>query len=237
MSDVGRGLASLPRRSLWSDRPSASRADVSEEGIMRRTHLRRAFAAVATAIACLVVTATPTAATAHDGDITGGEVVFTKPGVTEVLDLPQTACSTTAALDLDVTGTAVTVTALSMKSTSFFSLYPPSSFLSIFTRSTSGLTSGTLTGTTLTTMRVPVEVSVYSSYDFTCTPTGTSVCKIAFLLQLSGTLTGTTVSSTYSLVGSSIGTVIANPTCGAGPSYIIGTTAFVTTAITGHLTT
>lgn len=208
---------------------------------MNATHLRRSFVAVASAITVLVVMAGPAAATGHDVTITGGQITLTKTGVTDVIDLapatPPCSSAPTPTLDLDVTGTAISVT--DFDAVDIWTLGGPTA-LRVLTRSGVGDTAGTYNATTGTfsSLRVGIAMTFYTAYDATtCAPTGTPVCTLAFLLHLSGTLSGTTVSSTVSLTGSSVGSVVAFPTCTAGPSILIGTTATVTSAITGHLTT
>jgi hypothetical protein len=61
------------------------------------------------------------------------------------------------------------------------------------------------------------------------------MCRLAMLLNLSGTMTGTTSGSVFDLTGSSVGNVVANPSCTSGPSYLIGSTATVTDSIAGEL--
>ncbi len=200
-----------------------------------KTHLRRSLAAVLTALACLALMANPAAAVTHDAVITGGQLTFTKTGITPVvLDLVPHDCVTDPTSQLDITGTSVSVTAIDMRSLDF--LYPATTgLLSVFTWQSTLTTAGTLTGTTLTGLRLTMRITIYSTGG-SCTPTGTPVCTLAMILDLSGTLTGTTTSSTFSLTGSSPFNVATNPTCTAGPSYIVGAAVAVTSPITGHLT-
>ncbi len=204
---------------------------------MRTTPLQRSLAALATTIACLALMATPAAATPHDADITGGEISLIKTGVTYVLypTPPGSTCPTsTPTLEIDITGTSATVTALDIRSIQSFGL---ANGLMVFSRSPLGNTAGTLTGTTLTSMTVGLQVDVYSSYDATtCTPTGATACRLGVALPLTGTVTGATASDTFSLVGSSLSSLQPMPTCTAGPSVLIGTTVNMTSPLDGHLT-
>ncbi len=203
---------------------------------MPSPRLRRSLAAVLTALACLTLMVTPAAAVTHDADITGGEITFTRSGFTPFAFHPASASCTAPTLELDVTGTSVDVTDFGMATHGFLIDPGLGSFLAVFTRSPLGSSTGTLSGTNLTSLRFGIVVTFYSTAS--CTPTGTPLCTIAFLLHLGGTLTGTTTSSTFSLTGSSTGTTAAFPTCVAGATYYtIGLSASVTSAITGHLTT
>lgn len=195
---------------------------------------RRSLAALGTVIACLATMAVPTAATVHTAALTGGQLTLTKTGVTEVIDAGSTtSCTLPSTIQVDDgTGTTLAVTALNASHVQHFST--SASYLMVLTRSTVGNSAGTLNSTTtphtITSMRVAVVMTFYNTTS--CTPTGTPVCNLAVLLHLSGTSTSTSAGSNFTLTGTSVGTVVANPTCTAGPSHIIGTSAATTSALT-----
>ncbi len=211
---------------------------------MKKAHLRRSLAAVTTAIACLVVMANPASAAVHDVEITGGTVVLSKTGVTEVVTLggttscpPPTTTLPTLRVDLgtETSGASVTVPVLQ---SSHVQTYSNGSFLSVLTLSTGGSLAGTLsssttTGHTITSLRIPIRIQIYNTD--TCTPVNL-VCTLGALVHLNGTSTSTTSSNTFHFTGASVGTLVANPTCGAGPSQLLGTTSTIT-SLSGHLLT
>lgn len=205
---------------------------------MNKTHLWRSIAALTTAIACLAVMASPAPATTHDVTITGGVIRLTKTGVSEDVDLdPSTpSCTNPSTLQVDEDGTTVSVTALNASHVkSFFG----GSFLWVLTRSTTGNVAGTLSSTsvphTITSVRAAVVATIYNTTS--CTPTGTPVCTIASIFHMTGTSTSTSATQTFSLTGTSVGTVVAFPTCTAGPSGILGTSSTTPSPITGTITT
>ncbi len=205
---------------------------------MNPTPLRRSLAAVATAVACLALMAHPAAATTHDISITGGEITLTKPGYSEAFDIGPGTPSCSSSMTADENGTTVAVTALSAAHVHHF-FGSAGAYLVVFTRSPVGSSPGTIDSTstphTITSLQVGILVRIYDTT--TCTPTGTPLCSLGLILRLDGTSTSLTVSSAFSLTGGSVGTVAAFPTCTAGPTLYIGTTATVTSAITGHLST
>ncbi len=192
--------------------------------------LRRSLVVVTMIIAGLIIPAAPAAATTHTIEISDGTIVLSKTGVTEVIDLgASNSCTNPSTVTTDDgTGTTLTVTALSASHVQHFST--SGSYLMVLTRSTAGNTAGALNSTvtphTITNMRVAVVATFYNTTS--CTPTGTPLCTVAFLLNLSGTSTSTSTGSTFSLTGSSVGTVVAFPTCAAGPSHILTTSSTTT---------
>lgn len=206
---------------------------------MKKTNLRRSFAAVGAAVACLMVMANPAAAVGHTADLTAGEITLTKTGITpEVIDLSPggTGSCGTGTLNYDETGTTIGVTGLSGSAVRTFGT--TGTFLAVLTRSTSGNTTGTINSTTvphtITAFRVAIVITIYNTTG--CTPTGTAICTLAVILSLSGSSTSTSTSQNFTLTGTSVGNMVAFPTCGAGPSYLIGTTSSTTAAIVGHIT-
>ncbi len=211
---------------------------------MNKTHLRRSVAALATALACLAVVANPAAAVTHDAVITGGQITLTKTGVNEVVDLGGTdSCpqGTTLQVDIDATTNTIAATALASRHIHHFS--DSNTYLVVLSRSTFG-SPGAITSAssphTITSLRVSVGVDIYSPAHYnatTCETTSTPICRLSILFHFSGSSTSSSSSSTYSLTGSSVGNVVGNPTCAAGPSFLLGTTATTSSAIVGHLTT
>ncbi len=191
---------------------------------MNTTHLRRAVVAVATAVACLVTLATPSGAVLLNATINGGQFTFVKTGVTETIPLTSTGACGTPTLVTSITGTVFSMTVFSTSQVTAFA--GGGSYLSVFTRSTSGNSAGTIDTTVtphvVSNKRIAIVSTVYNTTG--CTPTGTPVCTVAFILNLSGTGTSTTTGSSYTLSGGSVGTVVAFPTCAAGPSQLLGTT-------------
>lgn len=200
---------------------------------MKTTHLRRSLAVVATTLACLAVMATPAAATPHGVDLTDGLLEFAKAGVYETIDLSSPTCSPAPTLELDVTGTAVSITDVSVTSH-----FPDANVLTVVTPSAIGNTSGTLSGTAITPLRVALTMTLYGTTG--CTPTGTPLCTLGVLLGLSGTLSGTTASDAVSLHGQSVGNVVALGGCAFGLTFLVGTTLVISPfpgfVLTGHLT-
>ncbi len=198
---------------------------------MTATHSSRSIAALATAIACLALVANPAAAVVHDVEITNGPTLLTKVGVSEWLNF--SGFCQYATLTADLTGTSISVTAMGSSDTPAFST---GTLLTVLTRSPSGNSPGVLgvgTTHTITSLRIGVVATIYNTLG--CVPTGTPVCTVAFILSLSGTSTSVTPSQTLTLSGSSVGSVVSFPTCTAGPTQLLGTTAFTT--LTAHLTT
>ncbi len=211
---------------------------------MRTTHPWRPLAVVATAIACLVVPTSPVAAATHDATITDGVVTVYGTDVIpqDAYDLAPFAPHCPAGtLELDVTGTGtVGVSDLDARSiVSFFGL--TGAHLRVVTRIATGSTYGTLSGTgpsTISDMRVGVRVVYTSAFDWeTCEPDGLAWCDVTFVLELDGTLSGTTPSSTASLTGASVGTVAEGDWCINGFETLVGSTVAVSTPITATLTT
>ncbi len=209
---------------------------------MRKTHLRRSLAAVFTALACLAVMANPAAATTHSADLTGGVITLTKTGVTEEINLDPTVEScdigeTTFVVDTtSTTPHTIIITVITSSHVVHFTT-TSASYLVILTRSNVGNVSGTINSTgsphTVSSMRVGIKATVYNTTS--CTPTGTPICELGAVLHLGGSSTSLTTSSTFTLTGSSVGNVVAFPTCTAGPSHLLGTSSTVTSAITGHI--
>lgn len=211
---------------------------------MNKVHLWRSFALTATVLACLISTAHPVSAATHDATVTGGVITLYAATVPQdAYDLapfvPHCAAGT---LELDVTGTgAVGVTDLDSRTVvSYFGL-AGNPYLRVLSPSASGSTYGTLTGagpSTITDMRVGVQATYYdtSGYDdTTCEPTGLSQCSVDFVVELDGTLTGTTPSSTASLTGPGVGTV-DEIVCDGDLASLVGSTVAVSTPITAILT-
>ncbi len=211
---------------------------------MNRTHLRRSLVAVTTVVVGLVAVAGPAAAATHDADVTGGVITLYGTGsvVKDAYDLaPVVPPCGTSTLELDVTTTGtIGVTGLQSKTVANHPVATGNPFLRVLTYIPQGTAYGTLTGAgpyTITDMRVIVEMTSYSSGDYSgCVPgPGSGTCTIAFLLELDGTLTGTTPTSTVSLTG---GTAFSTASLGCLTGFgLVGTTAVVTTPITATLTT
>ncbi len=218
---------------------------------MNTTHLRRSLAAVGTALVCLVVMANPAAATPvnYNATITGGRIVLSKTGVTEVIDLVPTtpSCTTPSTLQAHFTSnnTSSNVDVTNLNSSHIRTFGTTGTYLAVLTRSTVGNSAGHITsqGTpahTVDSMRVGIQIRIYNTAGTTdpCAPNGPLVCTLGVLLHLNGTSTSISSSNTFSLTGASVGTVVAlAPGCAAGPSYLLGTTSAVTVPITGHLST
>ncbi len=209
---------------------------------MNTSRPRRSLAAVATAIACLATMAGPAAATpaAHTATITGGTFIKTKTTFTIPIDLaPTPASCAPATFNMATTSTTTsstaTVTGFNWSHRLDYGTGP--THLTTLTQSTMGNVPGhidsTTTPHTLTGLRVGLIWTVYSSTG--CTPTGTPVCTLAVLFNLSGTTTSLSTSTTFSFNGSSQGSFVGFSTCTAGPAFSIGATSSVTLPITGHL--
>ncbi len=210
-------------------------ASRSMEDLVNSTCPRRLLAIIATTVVAAIVNPATATATTHGIDIDGGEMLLSKTGVSQVIDFEPKAYCTSPTLTLDDgTGTTASVTALS---SSHVQSYPIGSLLTVMTRSTSGNTSGTLTSTstphTITSMRVAVVMTIYNTSG--CTPTGTPLCTLAALLGLDGTSSSTSGGNDFSFTGSSVGTVVAFPTCTAGPSSLTGTSVTVMWPIMGAI--
>ncbi len=212
---------------------------------MNKTHLRRSLAALATAFVCVIAMGNPAAAVpvTYRAEITGGEVTVTKTGITpEVFNLNPTTPSCTVPSTLDVhftsntTSSNVTVTAFNSSHVVTFA--NGGTYLVVMTRSAFGNVAGHLNSDnnphTITGLRVGIQITVYNTAS--CTPTGSPICTLGVQLAAT-TLTTTSVSTStnFSLTGSSVGTIVALPTCSTGPSYLIGASVNTTAPITGHL--
>ncbi len=202
---------------------------------MNKTHLRRSLAAVITTVACLAIMANPASATVVNAEITGGEITLAKTGVTEVIDLtPGTGGGTTTCpagvLQVDVQASTINVTALSVTGVRPIGA---TNYLAVLTRL--GSVAGTKSGGTITNMKLTVGAAIYSVPTTGCAvPTTPPLCRLAVQATLNGTYTGTllNIGDTATLTGASNGTVVANPTCTAGPSFLLGTTLTVTQPLT-----
>lgn len=207
-----------------------------------KTKLRRSVAALATAVACLALMATPAAATTHTATTTGGNLTFfTSFGTTGLFDLNPplagsggTDCGSTLAIDEDGTG-AVDVTQYT--SASRFTL-GGSHFIVVMTRQ--GSTAGTYSGGTISSATLSLRVDIFFATNTSSTATDcahgtTRSCRYTLTLHLTGTYTGWTASSTLQLAGSS-GTVVSSPPCVAPFTTFSGGTAVIT-AWDIHLTT
>lgn len=207
---------------------------------MKKAHLRRSLAALTTVLACLAATAHPAAAipSTHDGALTSGQITFTKTGMTsEVIEVGGPSC-TSGALQFNHTSntssSSVTVTAVNA---SHVKTYATGTYLTVITRSGVGNSPGHVTGSTeshtMTSMRVALVMTIYNTTS--CTPSGTPICTLAFLLHMQGTSTSISTSSTFSVTGSGASTVAAFPACASGPTHLIGSTPTTTFPFVGHL--
>ncbi len=202
---------------------------------MIRSPLRRSLAAVITSLACLVLMANPAAATTHNATINSGVSIFTKPAVLNSIDyVPVAPCAagwlvaddyvhgvTFNVPSLDWVGRVTTVTGGA--TTYLFHIFR--------TASTAG-TLNTATGT-ITNMRLVLKMEIFTAPTTGCTlPTTGPLCSLSVQLNLSGTYTPAGTLSTgdvATLTGSSVGIVVASPTCTAGPTFLLGTTVTITT--------
>lgn len=214
---------------------------------MLTNHRWRPLAALTTALACLVALNQPAAAVpvTYRAEIATGVVTVTKTGITPTgFDLsPAGLCPPGATIDLDLTSdttsSSVTETAFNASLVTNFGV-GGTSYLVVLTRSPVGNIAGHLdsgsTPHTVTGSRVGVVITIYNTTS--CTPTGTPICTLAVALNLyEFTTTSVSPSTDISYGGTSHGNIVAWPTCGAGPSQIMGATAHITSPITGHLTT
>ncbi len=212
---------------------------------MPTKHFRRTLAAVVTALACLMAVGNPAAAipTTYTATVTGGQLTLTKTGITpEVINLNgSTPSCTITSVNVNVTSNTtssnVTVTAFSASHVKGFA--NGGSYLVVLTRAAFGNVAGHLNSTvtphTVTGSRIGILATIYNTTS--CTPTGTPVCNLAGILAFTNaTTTSVSTSSTFSFSGSTVGTVAANPTCTAGPSFLVGSSGTITSPITGHLT-
>ncbi len=206
---------------------------------MNPTHLRRSPPAIVTIIACLTTMAQPAAAAIHDATFTGGTITATKPSVTEIFTWPPGTSCSTPSFRMDATDVHSTTTLITFWQVVHNFNLSTGPFLFVWTRSTTANFAGHLASTstprTITGMRVGLVLTVYNTTS--CTPTGTPVCTLAASLNLSGTTTAASASGTYSLTGTTTGTLVAFPTCTAGPTQLVGTTSTVTSPLTGHFST
>lgn len=209
---------------------------------MNLTHLRRSLAAMAVSIALLVTMTNPAASATYIAEVTGGEIMLRKIGLIppEVIDLgPGGLCTFGSFFTFDTTSTT---SSSSLWPASFYSSQvrtfgSTGTYLMVMTRLSSGNVSGHVSSSTtphtLTGMRVGFVMTIYNTTD--CTPTGAPICTLAFLFNVSGTMTSLSTGNNYYFTGTSQGNVVAFPACSAGPSYLVGTTVLTTTPIDGYL--
>ncbi len=204
----------------------------------------RSVAAVGIAMVVLVTMTDPAAAAVHNSTITGGSLTSTKTGVTEVITLGGlTSCeATTLSADFgtETQGGTYSVTFFGHSHVQPYS--NGQSYLTMMTRSTTGNIAGTWTSSTGTTHSMTSNRVAFTSLIFNTTSCSTSgnppICSVAVLLSLNSTFPSSiSVSNTFTATGTSVGTVVAFPTCPGGPSQILGTALTTTTGITGTITT
>lgn len=206
---------------------------------MNTTHGLRPLVVVITFIACSAVMAEPAAATPSADALTAGEITFTKTGMTpEVLDLSPGSSGTCIPPTIEWERTSSTIRITQIAASKVVTFGATGTFLVVLSRTTVGWTDGSLTSSTtahtITNVRVGVQINVYNTVS--CTPTGSAICNVAFILNLSGTATSFVTSGTKSLTGGIVGSVVAYPTCTLGPSQLIGAVSTVTGPITTHQT-
>jgi hypothetical protein len=87
---------------------------------------------------------------------------------------------------------------------------------------------------------VALNIRIYQPHawpDDPCEISTTPLCNLAVLVQLSNaTTTSVSTDTTFNTAVTSVGTVVANPTCTAGPSYYVGTALSTIVPLDGTLT-
>ncbi len=221
---------------------------------MTKRHLRHPVVVLLTAIISVMALGSPAAAVPvnYRVAITGGTLTLTKAGVNEPVDLDPTdpSCTDPSTLDVNFTSNTASsnVSVLASDTSHLRHLTNSTTYLIVITRSNVANSPGHITTSTagtppvpvhhITSLRVSLSVRVYAPHtppNDPCEISTTPICQMAIVLHLNGTSTSISTSNTFSLTGASVGTMVANPTCPSGPSYLLGTSSTVTSPITGHL--
>ncbi len=212
---------------------------------MPKTHLRRTVAAVATALACLLPAGIPAAAipTTYTATLALGNITITKTGITpEVINLGSTtSCAPGGTINANFTSntTSSNVSVTAFNWSHVVNYANGGGYLTVITRAAFGNVGGHLdssvTPHTITGSRIGLNITIYNT--FSCTPMGDPVCNLGLVLAwANATTTSVSTSNTYSFGGSSVGNIAANPSCSAGPSFLVGAVVTVTSPLGGHFT-
>lgn len=210
------------------------------------TQLGRSVVALATALASLVLMASPASATTHATTITGGTFSATPTGT---LTFPTLAfggaagagCGSTVALDVDhVANTATIPTFTSLHHFTWFG----SHFVSTMTRtaSTAGtIGSGSVSGVGLSLSIAIRNAATNTSSNVDCATTGNVLCtwRVTFAFYGNYTQSGTGSigsSDTFSLSSPSATVTLAIGTCYVPFTGLNGGSASIN-GLTGHVTT
>lgn len=186
-----------------------------------RTRFLRAVAAVATALVCLVASATPASA----DTITAGVLALRKTGeVDRFTPLPGgNGCATT--FEMDVTATAASITAMALTRRTTWSGTPTVTYVAVITRT--GGSTGTRASGNLTNIGLSLNVVMYTLATGTTCTIDTRVCEFDVDLTLSGTVSSGSFDTVNLNAPASSITVV--PPCNAPVSDYIGGTLQVGT--------
>lgn len=206
------------------------------------TTLRRSAVALATALACLVLVATPASATTtHSATITGGTLKFRTGGGTTgflgsqpPLGTTGSGCGSTLSIEED--GATGAFEIVQFSSTARFTVVGNNHYIAVMTRQ--GSTAGTYSGGAITSATLSLRVTLFNATNSSSTATDcahgtTVVCRYTMTLHLTGTYTGMTTSGTVQLGGT--GTVTGLPCTPPFSEYTAGTAEAVSWGF--HLTT
>lgn len=192
------------------------------------THLRRRMVALATALACITIMASPASATAHSVTFTSGTLAVHNATSTSTLTFALAGaagagCGSSAVVDVvpDGTGHAGTIDVTSFSGATHFTFGTPHYVSTISrTASTSG-TWGTSASGTISSATLAVNIQIRaaannSSTNVDCATTGNVLCTWRMTFHLAGTYANGPLSTAGA-------TVTLATTAGATITLAIGT--------------
>ncbi len=204
-----------------------------------KTSVRRSVAALATACALLLATASPAAAVIHSATITGGTLTISKMGQVDRAIPMSGGANCTATLSLDITSDSTGDVILTSILRRALVTIGGNTYLVRIMRANFGNTAGTYNHTTgaMNSSTAGLLIDVYLVNDVpTCTES-TPICHMATIVHLSSlNFTTHSTSSNVTLTGASTVSTAFFPNCGAGPfpPYLGGSVSIANMSI--HMT-
>lgn len=183
-----------------------------------KTHLVRGAVAVATALACLLASATPASA----DTITFGTVVLNGSTAFGFVTLPRGTCSA-GTFEMDVTASTATITAMALTRRGAVSGTPSIPFVAVVTRT--GGSAGSNSSGNLSGIGLSLNIVIYTLATGTTCTIDTQVCELDVTFTLAGTFTPGFF-DTVNLNASAAGLTV-DPSCSSPYSGFAGGTGSV----------